>query len=168
LHQHFTRRVIAAAAVLSVALVLTPRQPAAQPESAIEYPAQESVPRILADRLAVKRRLAREVAAGQRPLAEAAALFAALNRVPPAVPVPDPVYLNDTIPLPTRTPAEKACWQVASWVNGLDAHRRRGQPPATERLAAEVERMIRDHGAVRLPEVPEGAVEGLLREAATD
>ena len=99
-------------------------------------------------RILAKQRIAREVTAGTRPLAEAAALFRELNRVPPALvaPLVDP---NS----PGHTEEERLCRQVISYVASPG---RECSPTAAAaavtRLESELREELRRHGAVRLPE----------------
>jgi hypothetical protein len=97
--------------------------------------------------------LAREVAAGQRSLVEAAALFRELNRLSPDVsalttPDFDPSPLSD----PVHTKEERLCRQVVQWVDTL---RLVASPEyadaAVARLNAEY-RELRKHGEIRLPD----------------
>ena len=164
--QRLTRHAPAVVAAISLGLALAPWPTGTAVEPAVDVPIQQPMPAVIVARLTAKRQLAREVAAGTRSLFETAALFAALNQLPPALPEASPMHTNDLVPLPTRTPEERLCWQVASWVNGLDTDRRRGPSPAVLRLAEEVRSELRAHGTLRLPELRPGELAAVLGPTA--
>jgi hypothetical protein len=77
-------------------------------------------PRAAALRSIAKKRIADDVAAGRRTLVEAAALFGALNRLPPTALDPsigDAQYSQ--MPAPARTDEERLCRQVITWVENI-------------------------------------------------
>jgi hypothetical protein len=114
-------------------------------------------------RLAAKGLIARDVAEGRRTLLEGAALFRALDRLPPAPVEPDPRPSDPFIPIPTRTADEWACWQVARWAVSVPTDRRaRG---VARRLAAQFTAEVRRAGDVRLAEPRAEEVEAVLARA---
>jgi hypothetical protein len=143
----------------TVAVVCCPHVP--EPAESIPTTETEAsvavVPKTAFLRFIAKKLIAREVAEGQRSLLEAAALFGALNRLPPETPELSPQdnstygwVLND----PVRTEDERLCRQVVQWVDAF----RLSDPPeyaaaAVARLLAEY-RELHQHGAVRLPDPP--------------
>jgi hypothetical protein len=145
---------LAAAFATTAALILArglPEPPALDPDiAAVDEPAQ---PEEYYLRIVAKGQIARDVAAGKRSLVEAATLFAALNRLPPAatnlaVVVP---YAAD-LSLPCATNEDRLCVQVALWVRGTFEPGQRGQAAAVlARLADEYRQAVRGTGTVRLP-----------------
>jgi hypothetical protein len=140
------------AGLVAFALLGRPPGPEAPPPPAGEA---EPSPEIVASRLIAKGQIAEDVAAGRRSLVEAAALFGALNRLPPLA--PDPTLRDEWYPPPLRVPirtnAERLCRQVADWVTP----RLWEKDPAREaevvaRLEAEFREELRAHGAIRLPD----------------
>jgi len=110
------------------------------------------LPETLVLRSAAKRRIALEVAAGRRSLVEAAALFGALNRVPPE-PARLSSYPSDPYPhLPRRTEEEWLCRQVISHAERVLVDRPAEAAAAVARLEAEFWDELRRHGVVRLPD----------------
>jgi len=102
-----------------------------------------------------KRLVAREAAAGRWTLAEAAAMFAELNRVPPAAPRPvSPETPGHPLRhLPGRTDAELIALQVIAHVTAALPD----EPPeqaraAGARLEAEYLAALREGGTIRLPD----------------
>jgi hypothetical protein len=101
-----------------------------------------------------KRLLAREAADGRRSLVEAAALFGALNRLPPET--LELALLDDNhwvLSDPVHTEGERLCRQVIQWVEAL---RITDSPEyadaAVARLTAEFREERRRHGVLRLPD----------------
>src|ERR671930_1943242 len=94
----------------------------------------ESFPETVALRVVAKRLVARDAAAGRRSLAEAAALFDALNRLPPETTrlVPPDSPAHPLSHLPGRTDAELLCLQVIAHAAPVQP----GEPPAQARAAA--------------------------------
>jgi hypothetical protein len=139
------------AGFLAFALLGRPPGPEAPPPPAGEA---EPLPEIVASRLIAKGQIAEDVAAGRRSLVEAAALFGALNRLPPLA--PDPAlreWYPPPLRVPIRTDEERLCQQVADWVT----RRFWEKGPAREaevvvRLEAEFREERRAHGAIRLPD----------------
>jgi hypothetical protein len=115
-----------------------------------------------------KRLLAREIADGRRSLVEAAALFGALNRLPPET--PELALLDDNhwaLSDPVHSEDERLCRQVIQWVEAL---RITDSPEyadaAVARLIAEFREERRRHGAIRLPDPsPPVPVHELLEQA---
>src|SRR5262249_9606431 len=97
--------------------------------------------------------VAREVAAGRRSLVEAAGLFEALNRLPPAPP-PLPPYPNPrALLLPGRTEAERLCPQAVVYLKVVLADGPPGELQAVlARLEAEFREELHRHGEIRLPD----------------
>jgi hypothetical protein len=158
-------------ALASVALVFV-RGPASKD---LDGPAETwadtgIVPDIVRLRMAAMARLARDVADGRRTLLEVAALFAALDRVEPAVPLVLPEKVGEPeIPIPTRTPDELYCWRVARWVYGLAPAHPGGNAAAVARAAAEVRATIATRGEIRLAhEAGAASVESLLQSARAE
>jgi hypothetical protein len=105
----------------------------------------EPVPEVVILRKLAKGHIARETAAGARPLVRAAALFRELNRYPPAV-VP-----LDHPSLRGRTEEERLCRQVILFVTNWDDD----EPEvvaAASRLEAELQEELCRHGTVQLPD----------------
>src|SRR5262245_32853045 len=105
-------------------------------------------------RIFAKDLVASEVAAGRRSLFEAAALFGALNRVPPQA---SALSLMDSKAggprVPARTDEERLCRQVIVWaptvLTGWPADEARS---VTDRLEAEFWEELRERGVIRLPD----------------
>ncbi|MBO0700728.1 MAG: hypothetical protein J2P46_20190, partial [Zavarzinella sp.] len=118
-------------------------------------------------RTLAKRQIAREAAAGQRPLPEAAALFGQLNRLPPRLDPPE----HSVLPGPTE--GERLCRQVVSYVGFPEPD----WPPdaagaGAARLTAELEVELALRGTVRLPDPaglpPATALVDRIRAGLTD
>jgi hypothetical protein len=104
-------------------------------------------------RIFAKRLIARDVVAGGRSLLEAAALFRELNRLPPKLPdMPLGYPIVWTQPGPARSAEEQLCWQVISWVRSTQTEEMPGREDVAVRLEAEVQVMLWDPGAIRLPD----------------
>ncbi len=188
-------------AVLGVTLLgaLTPvctRHPAGPDEPAPAVMSElgsagERLPDLVALRLAAKNLIAREVVDGRRSLVETAALFGALNRLPPESPRPALQDVGPPVrparartgqercvyppawPFPVRTGDEWLCRQVVYWVDRLLNEEAPGRTDEVlARLEAEYGEELHRHGAVRLPDSESvETVEGLLnrtRVAMTD
>jgi hypothetical protein len=98
-------------------------------------------------RLLAKGRLTREVAAGRRPLLEAAALFRALDRRPPAPADPAGMPAGSAGVL---TAEARWCRQVLTWVAALP-----GPAAPAEAVVARLEAefaALRRRGPIRLPD----------------
>jgi hypothetical protein len=147
---------LAVALIGALAATFCPRQPdEAIPTAEAEANAQR-YPEVAVLRLIAKKRIANEAAAGRQSLTEAAALFGALNRLPPEAPALSrlDVYRNGWVLTdPVRTEDERLCRQVLQWV---DALRIIGPPEfaaaAVARLMGEFREERRKHGAIRLPD----------------
>jgi hypothetical protein len=113
--------------------------------------------------------LAREAAAGRRPLLEAAALYRELNRLTPRAAPPRFVAPRDPLAdLPLETEEALLCRQVVLYADAIFREEGRDQEAtaAVARLAAEFHAELRSHGTIRLPDPPPGEpVEELLRQA---
>jgi hypothetical protein len=140
--------VLAFAAATAAALALRPPAPddGAAPESAASDGEEWYGPREV--RIMAKHLVAGEAAAGRRPLAEAAALFGALDRLPPAAPDPAsvPPYGG------RRGDGERLCRQVIDWAAPLPG---RPAPPGAAETVTRLERefeALRRAGPVRLPD----------------
>ena len=141
----------------AVAVVCCPRTP---DPAEVTPPAEtealaEGVPEAAVLRVNAKKLIAREVAAGRRSLVEAAALFGALNRLPPRSTdlARQDLHHDWALRVPARTEEERLCRQVVEWVDGL----RRSESPESvaatvARLTAEFREELRRHGAIRLPD----------------
>jgi len=109
--------------------------------------AAEPAPEMMMLRPFAKRRIAREAAAGTRPLLHAAALFRELNLQPPVVAGPNHPSL------PGRTEDERFCWQVIAYVAEPEDD---WPAPVAAAAAAWLEEGLREelhrHGTVRLPD----------------
>jgi hypothetical protein len=175
--RRLSRRFVGLLLVTALALTLG-RRPgdAAEPPPAddappfVEYHGPSPV--AIEVRLRAKRAIALDVAAGRRRLVEAAALFGALNRQPPALTEPPvEVYRNKFVPIPARTAEERLCWQVACWVHNEHYRSRRMTRVSAvlRRLAAEFEEELRTRGQIRLPELSTlEPVEEVLRRAEAE
>lgn len=150
------------AGALTAVLCPAPDRPAAAaPPAEAEWPvfAPPEVLEPLPDTAAMqlraraKDRIARDVVAGRRSLPEAAALFGALNRMPPVS--PDLSLLDSPLSLPARTDEERLCRQVVEWVkNLLRPESPASAEPAVARLEAEFREELCRHGEIRLPDPP--------------
>jgi hypothetical protein len=104
-------------------------------------------------RITAKRQIAREVIAGERSLLESAALFRELNRLPPRLPDLCP---GDPLMRAVRGASpggdEELCVQVISWVRSSSPGEMPGRDAAAARLEAEFLALVRDGGAIRLPD----------------
>jgi hypothetical protein len=140
----------------AVAVVCCPRWPEpAEPDVPPQAEFFEAlVPEAMALRIRAKHLIAREVAAGRRGLVEAAALFGALNRLPPkSVELPNLDAIDASLRLPKRTDAERLCWLVIAHVKAVLNE----EPPdrvaaVVARLEAEFWEELRRHGVLRLPD----------------
>jgi hypothetical protein len=141
----------------------TPPPPAADPQEAMRQPLPETA--LL--RPVVKSRLAREVIAGRLSLRQAAAHFAALNRLPPQAADSSNIDPQVQPPrLPPRTEEERLCWQVISYVDTELENEPGRAGPVVARLEGELYEELRKHGLVRLPTPPSPArLQELLDQA---
>ncbi len=143
---------------LTTVLWLLPDGPAEDtlPASA-EWPSSgfpETVPlRVLAKQL-----LAREAAEGRRSLLEAAALYGALNRIPPETAPVAPELQSLfapklSAPLPGDTEEERLCQQVIAHLNAVLSDQPLSErQAAVDRLEAQFREELRRHGGIRLPD----------------
>jgi hypothetical protein len=141
----------AAGAVVCHPRAPEPDEPDTPPQAEVFRPL---APETTALRIHVKHQIAREVAAGRRPLVEAAALFGALNRLPPeSIEPPLLDRIDASLRLPRNTDEERLCWLVIAQVKAV----LRDEPPdrvaaVVARLAAEFREELRQHGVLRLPD----------------
>jgi len=149
---------IALAAVFVAAVVLLIKPPTG---GAIEPPGSSLVepsfaqpwPEILQLRPIVRERLTQEVIEGRRSLLAAATLFGQLNQLNG-----QPLDRSLTeIPvgklrLPGRTPSERLCQQVESWVRATLRDNPRRRDAVVARLEAQYRNAPRNDGDIRLPE----------------
>jgi WD40 repeat protein len=160
------RRLLALGAIVAVAAVLALDRRRPDPSPAAEGALVEQRSQAVTLRTLAKDLIAREVAAGRRPLLEAAALFGALNRLPPAQRACPPVEPTDPyLGIPAGSEEEWLCRQVVLYVR---AEARQSGPPgraetAVARLEAEFRAELHARGAIRLPDAP--PLEPLLARA---
>src|SRR5262245_11780999 len=138
--------------------------PADSGDPAIVDVAAPPYPEILATRPMAKRLVALDVAAGRCSLLQAAAQFAALNRLPPEQVTPtDFVPL---LPIPVRTAAERLCGEVLFYVRLALIHDPEALAAAERELEAEFQEQLRTRGVIRLPDPSSlEPVENLLARA---
>jgi hypothetical protein len=168
----FSRSTTAIALAVVAALVLAlwsarsgrPRTPPA-PELSREALCERVACRVFAKDL-----VARELIAGKRSLFEAAALFGALNRLPPeARDLPDLDELSGGQRAPARSGEERLCRQVIAWVPGVLRGRPGEAKDVTDRLEAELSEELRERGVIRLPRASSvGPVEDLMARARVE
>ena len=104
-------------------------------------------------RLVAKRLIAREAADGRRSLVEAAALFGALNRLPPEPTLAPPPLAHPLTQLPGRTDEELLCQHVIASAGAVLHDESPGEvEEAVARLEAEFWEELHRHGALRLPD----------------
>jgi hypothetical protein len=158
----WTQKSLAAALTGSMALVYFLPRPA--PAPTVVEPL-EGWPEIARPRWVAKDKLASEAAAGRRPLLEAAAMFAALDRLPPAAFQADADALKP-LPIPVRTDAGRHCAQVIHHARVALKEDAVRLAAAEARLVAEFEDALLAHGAIRLPdESTLEPAEDLIRQA---
>jgi hypothetical protein len=121
-------------------------------------------------RLFAKAMVADDAAAGRLSLVEAAALFAALNRLPPVLPHDRNLLKHRAWSrhLPDHTEEERLCLQVIGYAFiWLNDHRPDGAVAAAAvvRLEREFAVELRHDGGIRLPDVPPGTAEALMNRA---
>jgi hypothetical protein len=138
------------AVILAVALLVTcwPR-----PRDTTGVAGRQAVPDARQLRWVAKELIAREVADGRRSLVEAAALYGALNRLPPATRELNWEDEDDSrLHAPAQTNEERLCRQVIRWVQRLlhDTPERARQTVA--RLEVEFVEAQARLGGLRLPD----------------
>src|SRR5262245_27751055 len=138
------------AVVLAVAVLAVVFQPSPEPDAPADLLATgtlaEGWPETAALRVVAKRLVVREAAAGRWSLFEAAALFDALNRLPPEV---VPARFDNFLNLPGRSDEERLCLSVISH----SVYTLSGEPTdqaQAARLETEYLRALRESGGVRL------------------
>jgi hypothetical protein len=133
---------------------LAPPDAAAPTDDAAGWAAVEfhpPLPGVVFLRCRAKELLAEEVAAGRRSLWEAAALFGALNRLPPEP--GGPLAFEDAeVSIPTATEAGRLCSQVARWVLIRPGRSLAESRAAVARLVTEFRAELRARGGIRLPD----------------
>jgi hypothetical protein len=100
-------------------------------------------------RALVKVEIAQDVIAGRRTLLEAAALFGALNQLPP---VPKPIRIEPFPYFPVDSEDEWLCWQVLEHVRVVLQEDPDRAKVAAARLEGEFWEERSRHGEVRLPD----------------
>jgi hypothetical protein len=112
----------------------------------------EAPPTPVALRVLAKQGLARQVAAGRRPLLEAAALFRELDRLPPVAGAPwFDATIDPPIAIPGRTEDERRCQQVLLYVRAAFNYGDVKCPEAERPVADEFFRILRERGVIQLP-----------------
>jgi hypothetical protein len=158
---------ILAVIVTGVAALALTRRPAAPdvPHPA-EVGAAGDASREVQLRIFAKVLVADEVAAGRRSLPEAAALFAALNRLPPG-PVADPhlPFRTWSRHLPDRTAEQQLCLQVIGYVAMADTKDAAAIAAAVARLEEVFAGELRRYGVIRLPAAPAAAADEFMERA---
>jgi hypothetical protein len=99
--------------------------------------------------------IVRDLVVGRHSLLEAAALFRALDRLPPAAPDIAPEMLDQLLDLPpaaSRSADERRCWQVIKWVRSDQTDGLPGREAAAARLEADLWERLRSPGGLRLPD----------------
>jgi hypothetical protein len=131
---------------------------------------RQVLPEILVLRLAAKGQIARDVIAGRLPLVQSAALFGALNRLPPESAKPSLLSLRPSpVRFPAHTDEEWLCLQVVECVGCELAEELDRREAVVARLETEFKEHIRKAGVIQLPNpltlVP---VEKLLERARAE
>ena len=119
---------------------------------------QPGVPETFVLRVVAKRQVARQVSAGRLSLPQAAALFGALNALPPQA--ADLSKLDPHLRPPQvapRTDEERLCWQVIRYVAAELEQQPDRARAVVARLEAELEEELRTRGRIRLPNPPSPA-----------
>ena len=156
------------AVALPVAFCRRAPGPDAPPGPARIEVLEEGQPETAALRVIAKEQIARAAAAGRRSLVESAALFGALNRLPPAVAEPPPGWYDSSLPIPADTEADRLCRQVVAWVRVALHDEPDRAAAAVARLEAEYFEELCERGAVRLPDPSSlTPVQELLEQART-
>jgi hypothetical protein len=154
-----TLALVGAAAAVVGRRAAEPNRPDLSPIDEVDDIAAERAHEVITLRSIAKQHIAREAAAGARPLVQAATLFRALNRHPPAVIPVSPIFLDGP------SDEERLCRQVMRYVTNLQVDWPEAVAAAA-RLEAELQEELRRHGAVQLPD-PTGlpSAEDLLEQA---
>src|SRR5262245_56953118 len=119
---------------------------------------QPGVPEAFVLRSMAKRQGARQVGAGRLSLLQAAALFGALNSLPPQAPELSKIDPHVRPPrVPPRTDEERLCWQVIGYVAAELEQQPDRASAVVARLEAELEEELCTWGRVRLPDPPSPA-----------
>jgi hypothetical protein len=130
----------------------------------------QALPEILALRIGAKHQIVGDVIADRLKLVQAAALFGALNQLPPESVKPT---LSDLCPsrlrFPAHTDEERLCQQVVYWVSFELADEQDRREATVARLEAEFKEALGKEETVRLPDpltlVP---VQKLLEQARAE
>ncbi len=113
----------------------------------------QAVPGILPLRIGAKNHIVDEVITGRLSLVQAAALFGALNRLPPhsmKTPLSDLCTVH--LRFPAHTDEEWLCQQVLGWVGWALAEEQDRREATLARLEAEFKEELGTEGTVRLPD----------------
>jgi hypothetical protein len=125
---------------------------------------------VVALRSTAREQIAREVIAGRLSLVQAAALFGALNRIPPQSPNLSVVDMHASrLRIRARTDNERLCRQVVECVGSELATEPDREQAAVARLQAEFKEELRKTGTIRLPDpLTVMPVEQLLEQARAE
>jgi hypothetical protein len=112
-----------------------------------------SLSQLITVRILAKNRISRDVIVGRLSLVEAAALFGALNRLPPqATPLSLADRRGSPLRIPARTEEERLCRQVVEYVRwALVEEPDRAEDPVA-RLNAEFKEELDKQGSIHLPD----------------
>jgi len=169
-------KILAFAAVSLVAgamIVMLGQWPSgpAEPAGSVKYqPDAQPIPGVVALRIAAKYGVARDVIAGKLSLLQGAALFGALNQVPPLAPTLSSVGVPErSLGVPARTEEEQLCSQVINYVGLQLAEEPERAKAALARLKADFKEKLRTEGSIRLPDASSlVSVQELLQLARAD
>jgi hypothetical protein len=144
-----------ALAAASLIIILSPCLPEShEPLQRLSSEARgQALPTTLVLRIGAKHQIVGDVIDGRLTLVQAAALFGALNRLPPESMKPS---LSDVYPshvrLRAHTDEEWLCEQVVHWVSFELADRQDLRDATVARLEAEFKEALGNEGMVRLPD----------------
>jgi hypothetical protein len=130
----------------------------------------QPIPEIVALRIAAKYEIARDVIAGKLSLFQGAALFGALNQVPPQAPRLSSLGVRErSLGVPARTEEEQLCSQVANYVRLQLAEEPEQAEAALARLKGDFKQKLRTEGSIRLPDSSSlVSVQELFQQARAD
>ncbi len=146
---------VVALGAATLIFILSPCLPDAdEPFQPLSSEAQgQALPEILPLRIGAKHQIVGDVIAGRLTLVQAAALFGALNQLPPESMQPS---LSDLCPsrlrFPAHTDEERLCQQVVQWVSFELADEQDRLEATVGRLEAEFKEALHKEGTVRLPD----------------
>jgi hypothetical protein len=139
-----------------------------EPVSPLVYEVEgPSLSQLIALRIVAKSRITRDVIAGRLSLVAAAALFGALNRLPPqATPLAPADWSGSLLGAPARTEEERLCWQVVEYVRWTLVEEPDRAEDTVVRLNADFKRELDKKGSIHLPD-PSAivSVQELLKQA---